>query len=73
MLTLFIRSVYEILTATGEGYLDSLVGFIFFLLIGKWFQQYTFYSISFDRNYKSYFSYIRTGQDGKRLAIAEPR
>lgn len=55
MLTLFIRSVYEILTATGEGYLDSLVGFIFFLLIGKWFQQYTFYSISFDRNYKSYF------------------
>jgi len=55
MLTLFLRSVYEIVTATGEGYLDSLAGFIFFLLIGKWFQQYTFYSITFDRNYKSYF------------------
>ncbi len=55
MLTLFFRSVYEIISATGEGYLDSLAGFIFFLLIGKWFQQYTFYSIAFDRNYKSYF------------------
>ncbi len=55
MLTLFFRSVYEIMSATGEGYLDSLAGFIFFLLIGKWFQHYTFYSIAFDRNYKSYF------------------
>ncbi|MBK8347314.1 MAG: heavy metal translocating P-type ATPase metal-binding domain-containing protein [Saprospiraceae bacterium] len=55
MLTLFLRSVYEILSETGEGYLDSLAGFIFFLLIGKWFQHYTFYSIAFDRNYKSYF------------------
>jgi P-type Cu+ transporter len=55
MLTLFFRSVYEILSTTGEGYLDSLAGFIFFLLIGKWFQHYTFHSIAFDRNYKSYF------------------
>jgi len=55
MLTLFFRSVYEIVSQTGEGYLDSLAGFIFFLLIGKWFQHYTFYSIAFDRNYKSYF------------------
>jgi len=55
ILTLFGRSTYEILSGNGEGYLDSLVGFIFFLLIGKWFQNYTFASISFDRNYKSYF------------------
>lgn len=55
MLTLFLRSVYEIVSQTGEGYMDSLAGFIFFLLIGKWFQHYTFYSIAFDRNYRSYF------------------
>ena len=55
MLTLYFRSVFEIITQSGDGYLDSLVGFIFFLLIGKWFQDYTHYSISFDRNYKSYF------------------
>lgn len=66
MLTLFFRSVFEIMTKTGEGYLDSFAGFIFFLLIGKWFQHYTFYSIAFDRNYKSYFpiSAMLKTQDG---------
>lgn len=55
MLTLFGRSAYEILNQIGEGYLDSFAGFVLFLLIGKWFQDYTFQSIAFDRNYKSYF------------------
>lgn len=55
MLTLFIRSAYEILTNTGAGYLDSLAGLVFFLLVGKWFQQKTYDALSFDRNYKSYF------------------
>lgn len=55
MVTLFSRSVYEILSGTGEGYLDSLAGFIFFLLIGKWFQSFTYKSLDFERSYKSYF------------------
>ena len=55
MLTLFGRSAYEIMAHTGEGYLDSFTGFIFFLLIGRWFQNYTYSSLDFDRNYKSYF------------------
>ena len=55
MATLMIRSSYEIISQTGAGYLDSLAGLIFFLLIGKWFQQKTYHQISFDRNYKSYF------------------
>ena len=66
MLTLFFRSVYEIISETGEGYLDSLAGFIFFLLIGKWFQHYTFQSITFDRNYKSYFpisAMVKSGEE----------
>jgi Cu+-exporting ATPase len=52
---LFLRSAYEILSHTGAGYLDSLAGLIFFLLIGKWFQQKTYAQISFDRDFKSYF------------------
>jgi len=52
---LFLRSVFEILSHTGPGYLDSLGGLIFFLLIGKWFQQRTYDHISFERDYKSYF------------------
>jgi len=55
IMTLFGRSVFEILTHTGAGYLDSLAGLVFFLLIGKWFQQRTYHHISFDRDYRSYF------------------
>ena len=65
MLVLFLRSTYEIISATGVGYLDSLSGFVFFLLIGRWFQQYTQQSISFDRDYRSFFpiSVLKKEQD----------
>jgi Cu+-exporting ATPase len=65
MATLFIRSSYDILSQTGAGYLDSLAGLIFFLMIGKWFQQKTYHQISFDRNYKSYFPVSATRLIGK--------
>ena len=51
----FGRSVYEILTDSGAGYLDSMSGIVFFMLIGRWFQRMTYDSISFDRDYRSYF------------------
>ncbi|GAB5526854.1 MAG: heavy metal translocating P-type ATPase metal-binding domain-containing protein [Roseivirga sp.] len=52
---LFLRSFYEVAWGIGPGYFDSLVGLIFYLLIGKWFQNKTYRSMSFDRDYKSYF------------------
>lgn len=55
IVSIWARSVYEILSHTGAGYLDSFTGLIFFLLIGKWFQQKTYYQLSFERDYKSYF------------------
>lgn len=55
ILALFFRSVFEIVAQTGAGYLDSLAGLVFFLLIGKWFQQRTYHTMSFERDYKSYF------------------
>ena len=55
MLVLFGRSAYEILSGTDVGYLDSLAGLVFYLTLGKWFQQKTYDALSFDRNYKSYF------------------
>ena len=55
LLALFFRSAYDILTHTGPGYMDSLVGLVFFLLIGRWFQSKTYESLAFDRDYKSYF------------------
>jgi len=52
---LFLRSGYDIASHTGPGYLDSLSGLVFFLLIGRWFQSKTYDSLAFDRDYKSYF------------------
>ncbi len=55
MLAIFFQSSYEILSHSGSGYMDSLTGFTFFLLIGKWFQNKTYTALSFERDYKSYF------------------
>ena len=52
---LFFRSLIDIMFAWGEGYMDSFTGFVFFLLIGRWFQQKTYKHLSFDRDYSSYF------------------
>lgn len=55
IITLFGRSVYEIIFQSGAGYIDSLAGLVFFLLIGRWYQSKTYETLSFDRDYKSYF------------------
>lgn len=52
---LFIRSTAEIIFDLGSGFFDSLTGLIFFLLLGKFFQQKTYSFLSFERDYKSYF------------------
>jgi len=52
---LFIRSASEVIFDLGSGFFDSLTGLIFFLLIGKFFQQRTYSFLSFERDYKSYF------------------
>lgn len=65
MLVLFFRSTYEVYTNTGQGYFDSLTGLIFFLLLGKIFQQKTYGFLSFERDYKSYFPIAITKLDAK--------
>ena len=55
ILVLFIRSTIDILFDWGTGFFDSLTGLVFFLLIGKYFQQRTYSYLSFERDYKSYF------------------
>ncbi len=63
---LFIRSAHEIITNTGQGYLDSLAGLVFFLLLGKLFQQRTYSFLSFERDYKSYFPIAVTKISGTK-------
>ncbi len=55
IIVLFARSVYEIVTQTGPGFIDSMTGLIFLLLAGKLFQSKTYDALNFERNYKSYF------------------
>lgn len=52
---LFLRSTTEIIFDIGSGFFDSLTGLVFFLLLGKFFQQKTYSFLSFERDYKSYF------------------
>jgi len=55
VLITFSRSVYEIISGTGVGYMDSMSGIVFFMLLGRYFQNFTYDTLSFERDYKSYF------------------
>ncbi len=55
IIILFLRSLYEVLIANQAGYFDSFAGLVFFLLIGRAFQKKTYDTLSFDRDYKSFF------------------
>ncbi|WP_036155381.1 heavy metal translocating P-type ATPase [Maribacter forsetii] len=55
ILVLFLRSTFDIAFDLGSGFFDSLTGLVFFLLLGKFFQQRTYSFLSFERDYKSYF------------------
>jgi len=55
ILAILFQSIYETISTSGHGYYDSLSGLIFFLLIGKWYQDKTYKALSFERDYKSYF------------------
>jgi len=55
ILVLFIKSSSSVLMQEGSSYMDSFTGFVFFLLIGKWFQSKTYRNMSFDNDPKAYF------------------
>jgi len=51
----FGRSLYAVFVEHTGGYFDSMTGIVFFMLVGRYFQDLTYKTISFDRDYKSYF------------------
>lgn len=68
ILVTFSRSVYEILSQTGAGYLDSMSGIVFFMLIGRWFQDKSYDSFAFDRDYHSFFPLgVTVLEEGKEI------
>ncbi len=77
--TLFLRSLVDIIFLHGPGWMDSFVGFVFLLLLGKLFQEKTYQTLSFDRDFKSYFplGVVRKSNEGEetiplaRLAVGD--
>ncbi len=67
----FLRSLYEILWGIGPGYLDSMTGIVFFMLLGRFFQDRTYQALSFDRDYTSYFPVAVTvmEEDGEKQVL----
>jgi Cu+-exporting ATPase len=55
IITLFAVTTVDVFSLQGPGYSDSLAGFLFFLLLGRWYQSKSYEALTFDRNYKSYF------------------
>ncbi|MBX7051399.1 MAG: heavy metal translocating P-type ATPase metal-binding domain-containing protein [Flavobacteriales bacterium] len=72
ILITFVRSVYEIVSGTGAGYLDSMSGIIFFMLVGRYFQEKTHHALQFDRNYKSFFPISIMLRKGKETEESIP-
>ncbi|MDA9555442.1 heavy metal translocating P-type ATPase metal-binding domain-containing protein [Pelobium sp.] len=73
ILVLFLRTLSDYIFHLGEGFADSLTGLIFFLLIGKFVQKKTYYHLSFERDYRSFFpvavQVIDESQNTKPVAL----
>lgn len=70
VLVLYLRSFYEVVSATGAGFFDSLCGLLFFLLLGRIFQEKIYHQLSFERDYRSYFPIsVTTLKDGSEKDI----
>lgn len=72
----FTRSLYDMYYGISNGYLDSMTGIVFFMLIGRWLQNRTHTTLQFDRNFKSYFPIAVeriTDQTQEVVAIEEIR
>lgn len=49
IVALWTRSLWDVYSGSGPGWFDSLAGLLFFLLIGRWYQAYTYRALRFDR------------------------
>ena len=71
IIVMFVRSTVDIVFNFGQGFFDSLTGLVFFMLLGKLFQQKTYNFLSFERDYKSYFpiAITKLNVDGSEVPV----
>ena len=66
----FVRSLYMVFVEGQGGYFDSMSGIVFFMLLGRYFQDRTYKMVSFHRDYTSYFPLAAAVlKDGKEEQI----
>ena len=70
IVAMFIRSSYEVFSQTGSGYFDTLGSLVLLMLVGRLFQNKTYDTLSFERDYKSYFPIaVTVVNNGKESSI----
>ncbi|MNK08466.1 putative copper-importing P-type ATPase A [compost metagenome] len=72
LIVMFVRSTVDIIFGYGQGFFDSLTGLVFFMLLGKLFQQKTYNFLSFERDFKSYFPIAVTKILPNRTEVSVP-
>lgn len=72
IVVMFVRSTVDIIMGYGQGFFDSLAGLVFFMLLGRVFQQKTYNFLSFERDYKSYFPVAVTKILPDRTEVSVP-
>lgn len=72
LIVMFIRSSVDIIFNYGQGFFDSLTGLVFFMLLGRLFQQKTYDFLSFERDFKSYFPIAVTKILPDRTEVSVP-
>jgi len=77
IVALWSRSLWEVIASVGPGYFDSLAGLLFFLLIGQWYQAYTYKALRFDRALEDFLPLLvlrktATGEVAVRVADLIP-
>lgn len=72
IIVMFVRSAVDIICGYGQGFFDSLTALVFFMLVGKLFQQKTYSFLSFERDFKSYFPIAVTQLNAEKEEISIP-
>lgn len=76
IVALWTRSLWDVLSGSGPGYFDSLAGLLFFLLIGRWYQAYTYRALRFDRALEDFLPLVvlrKKGTEETPVKVAELR
>lgn len=74
IIALWTRSLWDVLTGVGPGYFDSLAGLLFFLLIGRWYQAYTYRALRFDRTLEDFLPLVvlrKRGEQDDAVKVAD--